>query len=55
MENESESLNCEIEQNAWEELRRTMECLSDQPLQIIFISIQSTVVNFIPFKLRHLH
>lgn len=35
---ERESLDCKIEQNAWQELRRTMECLSDQPFQIMFIS-----------------
>ncbi|OZC06399.1 hypothetical protein X798_06613 [Onchocerca flexuosa] len=34
---ESESLNYKIEQSDWQELRRTMECISDKPFQIIFI------------------
>ncbi|CAG9535210.1 unnamed protein product [Cercopithifilaria johnstoni] len=34
---ENESSNCKIEQNVWQELRRTMGCLSDQPFQIVFI------------------
>lgn len=42
---ESESTNYKIEQNAWQELRRTMKCLSDRPFQIMFISIQLIIIN----------
>ncbi|EFO26631.1 hypothetical protein LOAG_01855 [Loa loa] len=34
---ENQSTNCKFDQNVWQELRRTMECLSDQPFHIIFI------------------
>ncbi|VDK88948.1 unnamed protein product [Litomosoides sigmodontis] len=46
---ESESSDCKVEQeNAWQELRRTMECLSDQPFQIMFIKGNASSDYFQP-------
>ncbi|KAM3723045.1 ECF RNA polymerase sigma factor SigH [Dirofilaria immitis] len=45
---ENESMNCKIEQNSWQELRRTMECISDQPFQIIFIKGNASNNYFYP-------